>query len=477
MKQLSAIIVAILLPFALNAQNCGCTQKLLFVKSEIESNYAGFADKVNNKTKAAYNQLNKMFLKKAAETNNKIYCYALLKNWCDFFHDGHVQLISGDSEDIGKEDSVKLAEAINKTEKIDISPKTIEKLKSRHHTLEGVYFSGGDSTYLIAIIKSKNEYRDFAGIIIKAKNNYWEPGQVKLELKKIPGDTNYYAITYDLYHNYALRKFSFNDRELDGGTWLRWGEKPDMPVQLSNNITFKKAQAIKLTDSILYLQIGTFSISYRKEIDSLMSAIKPLLQTTPFLILDLRWNGGGGDASFMPLLPYIYTNPMYQDGNDILSTKDNINRLSEWINDPNIAESDRKYYNDKIDLMKKNIGHFVPYSSDDTIAFPSIEPNPRKVVILCNKRCASSTEEFLLLAKQSKKVTLMGEHTYGELDYSNWLVAPSLCKEIEFHYSSTRSKRVKKGLGIDNIGIKPDIVLKTNQDWIPQAENFLMHKK
>jgi C-terminal processing protease CtpA/Prc len=52
-------------------------------------------------------------------------------------------------------------------------------------------------------------------------------------------------------------------------------------------------------------------------------------------------------------------------------------------------------------------------------------------------------------------------------------VAPSPCKEIEFHYSTTRSSRIDKGQGIDNIGIKPDIPLSNDQDWIEEASHYL----
>ncbi len=101
--------------------------------------------------------------------------------------------------------------------------------------------------------------------------------------------------------------------------------------------------------------------------------------------------------------------------------------------------------------------------------FEKTEPYPKKVVVLIDGNCASTTEEFLLAARQSAKVTLMGQHTYGELDYSNLLTAISPCKDIEFHYSSTKSRRINAGKGIDGIGIKPGIVLSYDKDWLEEA--------
>jgi C-terminal processing protease CtpA/Prc len=98
------------------------------------------------------------------------------------------------------------------------------------------------------------------------------------------------------------------------------------------------------------------------------------------------------------------------------------------------------------------------------------------VVILINEGCASSTEQFLLEASQSKKVTLMGQNTSGTLDYSN-LREYDFC-EMPYRLWSptTRSRRIDIGEGIDGTGIKPNIYLTEKQDWIEEALNFLNTK-
>jgi len=44
--------------------------------------------------------------------------------------------------------------------------------------LEGVYASP-DKRYLVAIVKNDEKNHDFIGIVIKADNPYWEPGEVR----------------------------------------------------------------------------------------------------------------------------------------------------------------------------------------------------------------------------------------------------------------------------------------------------------
>jgi C-terminal processing protease CtpA/Prc len=100
-------------------------------------------------------------------------------------------------------------------------------------------------------------------------------------------------------------------------------------------------------------------------------------------------------------------------------------------------------------------------------------PNPKKVLILINRGCASTTEQFLLYARQSSKVILAGEPTQGVLDYSNMRDAPFSCMSYVLRYATTRSRRLDVGEGIDNIGIKPQIKLERNGDWIKQARKII----
>ena len=181
---------------------------------------------------------------------------------------------------------------------------------------------------------------------------------------------------------------------------------------------------------------------------------------------------GGGDI-FYSLLPYLYTNPIVGIGNDIYSTPDNIERRTEILKNPDLSDASKERIGKNIEKMKSNIGGWVLQAYDDTLTFDSVYKYPQRIGILIDKHCASATEEFLLAARQSKKVSLLGQSTAGVLDYSNMLSANFPCKKFKIRYATTRSRRLDNGQGIDGIGIKPDILLSDNTDWIKESQKFL----
>lgn len=70
--------------------------------------------------------------------------------------------------------------------------------------------------------------------------------------------------------------------------------------------------------------------------------------------------------------------------------------------------------------MEGKMGQFIPYSEGNYYGFSkqdSVYKNPQNVGILIDKRCGSTTEAFILNARQSKKVKLFGTPTYGAIDY------------------------------------------------------------
>ena len=119
--------------------------------------------------------------------------------------------------------------------------------------------------------------------------------------------------------------------------------------------------------------------------------------------------------------------------------------------------------------MEANKGKFVNYVSENVDSSLTPLPNPAKIIILINRGCASTTEQFLLAARQSGKVRLMGQNTSGTLDYSNVRETRLLCMPYVLGYSTTRSQRVNNHEGIDNIGIKPDHYLDVSADWLTAA--------
>ena len=103
---------------------------------------------------------------------------------------------------------------------------------------------------------------------------------------------------------------------------------------------------------------------------------------------------------------------------------------------------------------------YINFSDVDVtiIQHDTVYEFPKNIGIIINNRCGSTTESFLLVAKQSKKVKLFGTNTFGALDFSNLYSIKSPCKEFRLWYSLSRSLHIHD-FAIDDIGVQPDYYL------------------
>jgi C-terminal processing protease CtpA/Prc len=130
-----------------------------------------------------------------------------------------------------------------------------------------------------------------------------------------------------------------------------------------------------------------------------------------------------------------------------------------------------------LEKLNKHIGEFVSLdsSSVDIEKFDTIYPYPKNVGIIINENNGSTTEQFLLSAKQSKKVKLFGTTTRGVLDISNMYFINSPCNDLKLGYSLSRSKRIPD-MTIDNRGIQPDYYIDktiSKYEWIDFVNKIL----
>lgn len=224
---------------------------------------------------------------------------------------------------------------------------------------------------------------------------------------------------------------------------------------LSNETSIKV-----LNDQTLLITLPSFDWSENKNIDSLIKKYANELKQTPNWIIDLRGNMGGSDFLYSPFLPYLYTNPMATLSSEFWATTDNIQIYEQKLADKDVAKEVKPYISTIVTLMKSNKGRFVSPSAKDTtyVSLDSVYEYPKKVAFLIDRNSASAAESFLLMAKQSKKVTIFGENSYGMLDYANFEYFDIPCADYNLTIPISRSKRLPKN-PIDNIGIKPDVLI------------------
>ena len=79
--------------------------------------------------------------------------------------------------------------------------------------------------------------------------------------------------------------------------------------------------------------------------------------------------------------------------------------------------------------------------------------------MLQDQNCGSTTEQFLLLVKQSHKATTFGENSAGVLDYANMQFKALPCFNLRLGWATSRSFRLDRGEGIDNVGLAPTVRL------------------
>jgi C-terminal processing protease CtpA/Prc len=233
----------------------------------------------------------------------------------------------------------------------------------------------------------------------------------------------------------------------------------------------------ELSNNTYLLRIPSFNISFKKKIDSLLKVNHNKIINTKNLIVDIRNNGGGSDAVYRSIIPYLYTNPIREVAVEFLSTPLNNARMDKIINNPDYPEDTKEWAKIGLEKLINNPNQFVKLG-DEEIEIQTEEQvyaNPKNVAIIINENNGSTSEQFLLAAKQSKKVKLFGVTTVGVLDISNMNFVTSPCGDLTLGYCLSKSLRIPD-MAIDAKGIQPDYYIdKSIPDykWIDFVEKTL----
>lgn len=148
-----------------------------------------------------------------------------------------------------------------------------------------------------------------------------------------------------------------------------------------------------------------------------------------------------------------------------------------------IDPRDVPFYKAAYDSLSNHLGAFVNVRPNQKMI--SIDssyttlPYPKQVGIIINGGNGSTAEQFLLEAKQSKKVKLFGTTTAGVLDISNMYFVESPCKEYRLGYSLSKSYRIPE-MAIDNKGVQPDYYIDKSipaHEWVDYVRKVLEDSK
>lgn len=168
-----------------------------------------------------------------------------------------------------------------------------------------------------------------------------------------------------------------------------------------------------LSSQTALLTLPSFFPQYAPAIADLLASKRSELASRPNWIIDVRRNNGGSDSSYAPLLPSIASGESVNIGGEWLSTPANI------ANQENICAlyapgnaSCVTHMAEAVTRMRSVApGQFVAQSADGPVSYAPFSgqaAQPARVAVLVDRDCGSSCEQFLLEARQSLRVKLIG---------------------------------------------------------------------
>lgn len=464
--------------YSLFAQDttCNCLVNLNELVTATEKNYAGYPVKVNAQTKNAYQALVQQLRVTTAAVANAKSCYYLLKQYIRFFNDKHFTLSYDNDKDYDREIELVNESAFRK------------KLALKNSSgVEGIW-QDADGKLKLAV--QQDARGRFKGIVLESEDSSLPVGLVYFILT--PTKNGFIAKKYDWFVTTDLpakqkgNLLQIWNKTMFGKIYpstVTAEEQSELDSWKNNNngLAFRQLSA-KTT----YIKIPTFYNNDDK-IAALIAKNDSIIRASENLIIDLTGNGGG-NTGWVPLLPYMLTNPIVQYPSYVRVTAENVKyKLADLepfvVNE--IPAEYKKYFPEDILAAYKKAYNELPVTKEQFypvpgVTFPldSVLPLPEKVAILVDDMCGSSTEYFFFLSKQSKKVRTYGIPTIGMMDYEGMSYPTPLSYSkfivtipiVQSSWTSTQP--------IDRTGFRPDNLLYNipPAKWVKHVQHNLEHK-
>ncbi|MBL9207748.1 MAG: hypothetical protein JNN01_21880 [Opitutaceae bacterium] len=451
-----------------------------FLVTTVEENYAGFSDKVTAANRPAYDTLIATTRSQLESMTTSEAALPLIQAWAGFFHDRHlsVYLPTPPSPPAGTSPATAPSPAPAGPSPRDMAaagprryitePDWKEQWSRQPGTdpLEGIWQSD-DGVYRVGVRREQDKW---VAVLLATTTEWWSPGQIKFEAERAEGS---YRAAFRL-RNHSERQIRlhlaagnrlFHSPDLSG-IWRRVFPEPEKPLPDHFGDRMVPASGFflrRLSDATLWLRLPHFEPEGRDLIAQLFRDHAEALTSTPNLVIDLRRNQGGWDSTYREVIRLLYTRPIYTVGIELLSTPLNRTKWLEHAEDPAVGDLRNEMLRIAALMEAKPRGFIQPHDRPFSIlTFPEVKPFPRRVGILITG-AASSGEQFVLSARQSRKVTLFGGNTSGTLDYANLHTVSTPGKRFQLSYPTSRSLRLPDE-PVDAVGgIAPDVAIAADE--------------
>jgi hypothetical protein len=451
------------------ASSCGANMKWLI--ATFAENDAGYAYVVDAKGPAALEQHNARHELMAESADDSQACEDAMRSWLEFFRRGHIGVRAVEeppTSDSPGEEALREYYGTFPIHDIDVEAFLEGMREIPANSIEGVWRYG---IYTVGITKAEGG-EEYVGFVIEADGVYWHPGQVKLRFSEdrasevLSGE--FFMRDHSARSIEPVRLMSDNILQAGFSTWRR--VLPDSALSADEAFYLESADAERpyfraLSDKTGYVRIPSFAYEDKIHIDAVIQDHGPEISARANLIIDLRGNGGGSDASYWSLLPLLYTNPIRVVGVEMLSTPLNNAKYAEILHDDAWSDDDKAWIKDIYDRLNDDLGRFVSIAEHPVTVHEAEQamPTPERVAIIIDERNASTTEQFILASKQSLKTKLFGVATMGVLDFANVHQAHSPDGRFVLWYATSITRRLPH-FPVDGIGLQPDYYL---DDAIP----------
>lgn len=482
MKHLLLPIILLLSYTASAQQACLCSQNFDFAYQKLKDNYAGWSDKVRPDNQVAFDLLSAEIKEQAKSITNDRECYFLLKKWFDFFQDGHVFITPITPYSIDDHPEV----ATIRASKVPVLPfnetsftQYLKENGNKTENVEGIWESD-DKAYRVGILKDKKDLNKYTGFLLADRDAAWKTGKVKFEMTQVAPlryTTKYYYADFSTEISFTREVKNFLVME----NLYKFTKVFPIPKEEVNDEDIKQRildfRIEQLDNETALFVLPPFTLINGPEyIKDIIKDSKHILDNSPNLIIDLRNNPGGDDAAYESLFPYINTSSIVRKGGVFRSTFENTISVRHELEAIQSYPAYKERLSPKLQhilrLMEANSGRFVN-GPDKEFPLGSVAPNPKKVAFLVNKNTASTAEQFILEAKQSKKTIVFGENTKGLADYIEVRDWGMPCYGWRVAFALAKSARLPQN-PIDNVGIAPDIKINEKEaDWVEFVRNYL----